>query len=83
MSIIDRTTHDYGPLRGDQHAPREVRKEYNKAVVARTELLKSIAGRGSRVGSAKHPNKGRPRKTWEERMELRAKGFVNYSKQVN
>lgn len=81
MSIIDRVTHDYGPLRGDNHAPREMRKEYNKAVVARSEMMKSIASRAARVGSAKHPNKGRPRKTWEQRMALRAKGFVNYSTQ--
>jgi hypothetical protein len=80
MTILDRATHDYGPLRGDNTVSREVRREYNKAVVARSEMLKSIAGRSPFRASAKHPNKGRPRKTWEQRMELRAKGFVSYGK---
>ena len=71
-----RTTSDYSPLRGpimDDNGrdvsgrSKKERQEYEKAVNARSDMLKTFEHRV--------PKKERVRKTWKERMASRAKNF--------
>lgn len=59
----DYSPHFPSPVKGIPNSP-----EYNAAVNARREMLKTFENRT--------PHSQRPRrKTWEQRMELRAKNF--------